>query len=72
MAKKQKAYFGLSWGISLILTIFFGPILGIIKRIMDGCIVAAILRFLLGWNIIWIADIICMIVKKDIFCFLNC
>ncbi len=74
MAKKQKAYFGLSYIVSLILTII--PITdfvcGIIKRIQDGCIVAAILRLLLGWNIIWILDIVFMILKKDIFCLLNC
>ena len=74
MAKKQKAYFGLSYIVSLILTIIpiTSLICGVIKRIQDGCIIAAILRILLGWNIIWILDIIFMILKKDIFCLLNC
>ena len=73
-AKKQKAYFGLSYIVSLILTIIpiTDFIFGIIKRIQDGCIIAAILRLLLGWNIIWILDIVFMILKKDIFCLLNC
>ncbi len=74
MAKKQKAYFGLSYIVSLILTIIpiTNLICGVIKRIQDGCIIAAILRILLGWNIIWILDILFMILKKDIFCLLNC
>ncbi len=73
MAKSQKAYFGLDYIVSLILTIIpiTNLVCGVIKRIQDGCIVAAILRLLLGWNIIWILDIIWMITKKDIFCILN-
>ena len=69
MAKKQKAYFGLSYIVSLILTIIpiTSLICGVIKRIQDGCIIAAILRILLGWNIIWILDIICMIFSHHIF-----
>lgn len=74
MAKKQKAYFGLDYIVSLILVIIpiTDWICGIIKRIQDGCIVAAIIRIIppLGF-IIWVADIISMILKKDIFCLLN-
>ena len=73
MAKSQKAYFGLDYIVSLILAIIpiTSLVCGIIKRIQDGCIVAAILRLFLGWNIIWILDIVFMILKKDIFCLLN-
>ena len=69
MANTQKDYFGLSWIVSLILAIIpiTSFICGVITRIMDGKIVAALLRLLLGWNIIWILDIVFMIVKKQIF-----
>ena len=72
MAKSKKAYFGLSYIVSLILTIipFTDWIFGIIKRIQDGCIIAAIIRIFFGW-LTWIPDIIFMILKKDIFCVLN-
>ena len=73
MAKGKKAYFGLDYIVSLILAIIpiTSLVCGIIKRIQDGCIVAAIIRIFFGWNIIWILDIVFMILKKDIFCLLN-
>ena len=66
MAKKGKDYFGLPRIVSIILCFFLGPILGIIQRIMDGNIVAAILRLLFGWNLVWLIDFILMIVKGSI------
>lgn len=73
MAKKKSDYFGLSYVVSLILTII--PITnlfcGVVTRIMEGKIVAGLLRLLLGWNVIWICDIVCMILNKRIFRLLN-
>ncbi len=72
MAKKGgKDYFGLPRIVSVILCIFLGPILGIIQRIMDGKIVAALVRFLLGWNLIWVVDFILLIVKGKIWRVIN-
>ena len=63
----KKDYFGLDYIISLILAIFFGPILGIITRILDGKIVAGILRILPPIMFVcYFADIICLITKKEI------
>lgn len=72
MAKKSD-YFGLSWIVSLILAIIpiTSWVCGIITRIQDGKIVAAIIRIFFGFNIIWICDIICMIVNKSILRLLN-
>lgn len=68
MASKND-YFGLSWLVSLILAIIpvTSWICGAITRLMEGKIVAFILRLLLGWGIIWILDLIFMILKKSIF-----
>ncbi|MBQ3943121.1 MAG: hypothetical protein II669_02245 [Elusimicrobia bacterium] len=72
MAKKSD-YFGLSWIVSLILAIIpiTSWVCGIITRIQDGKIVAAIIRIFFGFNIIWICDIIFMIVNKSILRLLN-
>lgn len=69
MAKKQKDYFGLSGLVSLILAIIpiTALICGVITRWKDGCKVAAILRLLLGWNVIYVLDLICMIFSRRIF-----
>lgn len=68
MAKKSD-YFGLSYLVSVILAIIpiTSLVCGILTRIQDGKIVAAILRIILGWNIIWILDLIFMILNKHIF-----
>lgn len=68
MAAKKGDYFGLSYIVSLILAIIpiTALICGVITRIQDGKIVAAILRLLLGWNLIWLIDLILMIVSKHI------
>ena len=71
MAKSD--YFGLSYIVSLILAIIpiTSWVLGWLTRFSEGKIVAGILRLLLGWNIIWICDIICMIVRKNILRLIN-
>ncbi|MBQ2710568.1 MAG: hypothetical protein IJZ28_03195 [Clostridia bacterium] len=72
MAKKGD-YFGLGYIVSLILTIIpiTNLICGFLTRLQEGKIVAAILRVVLGWNVIWIADIISMIFRKRIIRLLN-
>jgi len=69
MANSKSDYFGLSYIVSVILAIIpvTSFICGFITRLMDGKIVAAILRILLGWNIIWLLDLIFMILQKHIF-----
>ena len=66
MAKSD--YFGLSYIVSLILAIIpvTAWICGVITRIQDGKIVAAILRLIFGAWIIWLVDLILMIVSKHI------
>lgn len=73
MASGKSDYFGLGYIVSLILAIIpvTSFILGVVTRFMEGKIVAGLLRLLLGWNIIWIADIICMVVSKHIFRLIN-
>lgn len=73
MAKKTSDYFGLSYLVSVILAIIpvTSFVCGFITRLMEGKIVAAILRILLGWNIIWILDLIFMIISKHILRLLN-
>lgn len=64
----KKDYFGLSWIISLILAIipFTSWICGAITRFTEGKFVAGLLRLLLGWSIIWILDLVCMILNHSI------
>ena len=66
MANSKSDYFGLSYIVSVILAIIpvTSWVCGFVTRFMDGKIVAGILRIVLGWNIIWILDIICMIFSK--------
>ncbi len=70
---KTKDYFGLGRLVSLILAIipFTSWICGVIARVQDGKIVAAIIRFFLGFTIIWILDLIFMIMNGTIFRLLN-
>lgn len=74
MAKKGKDYFGMGRLISVIFAII--PItswlFGFLTRFKEGKIVAGILRLFLGWNIIWILDIILMLFKGKILRLLNC
>lgn len=71
MAKSD--YFGLGYLVSVILAIIpvTSWICGVVTRISEGKIVAGILRLVLGWNIIWICDLILMIVSKHILRLLN-
>ena len=65
----RRDYFGLDWIVSLIIAIFLPAawVCGVITRFQEGKIVAAIIRFFFGWNIIWILDLIFMIMNKSIF-----
>ena len=74
MATKRKSdYFGLSYIVSVILAIIpvTAWICGFITRLMEGKIIAAIIRLFLG-SIIWIIDLILMIVSKHILRLINC
>ncbi len=73
MGSTNKDYFGLGWLVSLILAIIpvTSCILGAVTRIMEGKIVAGILRLVLGWNVIWIADIILIATRGRILRILN-
>ena len=73
MASRKGDYFGLNYIVSVILSIIpiTSWVLGWLTRFTEGKIVAGILRLILGWNIIWICDIICMILKKHILRLLN-
>ena len=66
---RQKDYFGLGRAISIVLAIIpvTSWVLGAVTRLQEGKVVAAVLRFILGWNIIWILDIIFMIKDGHIF-----
>lgn len=68
MANSKSDYFGLGYIVSVILAIIpvTSWVCGFVTRFMDGKIVAGILRIVLGWNIIWIFDIICMVFSKHI------
>lgn len=68
MAKGKRDYFGLGYIVSVILAIIpvTSWLCGAITRLQEGKIVAFILRLVLGWNIIWICDLILMILSKRI------
>ena len=72
-SKKGHDYFGITYIVSVILAIIpiTSWILGWLTRFSEGKIVAGILRLFLGWNIIWICDIICMVINKRILRLLN-
>ena len=72
MASSKSDYFGLDYIVSLILAIIpiTAWVCGIITRIQEGKIIAAIIRIFLG-GIIWVLDLIFMIVNKSIFRLLN-
>lgn len=65
--KSTKAYFGLSYIISLILAIipFTSWILGIATRFSRGNILGGILNIPFGF-IFWIIDLVTMITSKDV------
>ena len=70
---KSKDYFGLPRLVSVVLAIipFTSWLLGFCTRFSEGKIVAGLLRLFLGWNIIWILDILCMVFNKSILRILN-
>lgn len=76
MAKKTRKsdYFGLSYIVSLILAIIpvTAWICGMITRLMEGKIVAFIIRLLGLGLIIWVVDLVMMITQKHIWRLLNC
>jgi len=63
----QKDYFGLGWGISLILCFFLGGILACIIRFLNGKILLGILAlpFLFG-IVFWIVDFVSLVVNKKL------
>ena len=67
MAKKT-AIDKLGWVVNLILTIFFGYILGGINRILRGRVIIGILWIITGglFAVGWLIDIITLLVKHDI------
>ena len=68
MAKKGD-YFGMGRLISLIFAIIpiTSWIFGFVTRFKEGKVLAGVLRLLLGWNIIWVLDLIFMLLKGKIF-----
>lgn len=72
MAKKSD-YFGLGYLVSVILAIIpvTSWLCGAITRFQEGKIVAGLLRLILGWNLIWIVDLVLMVVSKHIWRLLN-
>ena len=75
MASSKSDYFGLSPLVSLILAIipFTAWICGAITRLMEGKIVAGIIRILPFFGLlIWIVDLICMVTSKHIWRVLDC
>lgn len=73
MAKKGGDYLGLGRFISIILALIpiTSCILGIVTRFQEKKYVAAILRLILGWNIIYLLDLILIIFKGKIFRLIN-
>lgn len=74
MAKKgKKDYFGLPYVVSVILAIipFTAWLFGAITRLLEGKIVAGILRLIGLGFIMWILDIVFMVTKKQICRLLN-
>ena len=65
--KSTKAYFGLSWIVSLILAIipFTSWILGVVTRFSRGNILGGILNIPFGF-IFWVIDLVTMILYKDV------
>lgn len=68
MTRTKKDYFDLGSFVSLILAIIpiTSLIFGVLTRFKEGAIVAGLLRLFLGWNIIWILDIILMVFNGKI------
>lgn len=67
MAKRQKAYLGLEWIVSLILAIFpvTNVILGIVTRVQRGNILGAVLNIFLI-PVFYFIDLVTMILSRDL------
>ena len=65
----KKDYFGLDKIVSLILCIIpiTSFVCGVITRFQEKKYLAVIIRLFVGWNIIWILDIVFMLTKGQIF-----
>ena len=59
---------GLGWGVNLILTIFFDPLVQGINRVLRGKVIIGILWIITGgiFGIGWLIDIVTMVIHKDI------
>lgn len=73
MATKND-YFGLERLISLILAIipFTSWICGAITRYQEGKLVAALVRLVFGFNLVWFIDLVMMVLHGHIWRFLDC
>lgn len=73
MAKSKSDYFGLGYIVSIILAIIpvTSWLCGAITRLMEGKIVAFLIRIIFGFTIVWICDLVLMILKKHILRLLN-
>lgn len=69
MAKEERDYFGMGRFISIILAIIpvTSLILGVLTRIKEKKYFAGLLRLLVGWNLWWFLDLLCMLFKGSIF-----
>lgn len=67
MAKRQKAYLGLEWIVSLILAIIpvTNVILGIVTRVQRGNILGAVLNFFIA-PLFYVIDLVTMILSRDL------
>lgn len=70
MAASSNDYFGIHFVVSAILALFFGWVLSPIARILEGKVVAGIVRILLLFIgigfILCIVDFVCILVNKKI------
>ena len=68
MGRKRGDYFGLGRLLSIILAIIpvTSWICGAVTRFSEGKLLEGILRLILGWNIIWLVDLILIILGGSI------
>ena len=61
----SRDYFGIHRIVSLVLLIFplTAWVLGVATRLSEKKYVAAIVRIIIGWNILWIIDIISSVIN---------
>ena len=61
----SRDYFGIHRIVSLVLLIFplTAWVLGVATRLYEKKYVAAIVRIIIGWNILWICDIIYSVIN---------